>query len=75
MTVGPGARVSARLEIAHALLDSVDGGDDDEMSAAERAKLDAAIERGLAEAEAGKGIPAEQVFRALRAKRAARAAR
>ena len=60
-----------RLEIAHALLDSVDG--DDEMSPADRAQLDAAIARSIEELDAGKGIPIEQAIAELRAKRAARA--
>ena len=34
----------------------------------ERARLDAAIEQGLAEADRGEGIPAEEVIRQLRAR-------
>ncbi len=64
---------SVRLEIAHALLDSVNADDDDGMSEAEREKLDAAIERGIAQADAGQGIPIEQAIAKIRARRAARA--
>jgi len=64
-----------RLEIAHTLLKSVDEAVDHDMSDAERARLDAALERSLAQADAGQTVPADEVFRALRAKRAARAAR
>jgi len=63
---------SVRLEIAHTLLKSVDEAVDDDMSDAERGRLEAALERSLA---AGQTVPADEVFRALRAKRAARAAR
>ena len=66
---------SVRLEIAHTLLKSVDDAVDDAMSDEERARLEAALERSLAQADAGQTVPAEEVFRALRAKRAARAAR
>ena len=64
---------SVRREIAHALLDSVNADDDDGMSEAEREKLDAAIERGIAQADAGQGIPIEQAIAEIRARRAARA--
>jgi hypothetical protein len=64
---------SVRLEIAHALLESVDPADDDGMSDAEREKLHASIERSLAQSDAGQGIPVEQAIAALRARRAARA--
>jgi predicted transcriptional regulator len=65
---------AVRLEIAHTLLKSVDEAVDD-MSDGERARLEAALERSLAQADAGQTVPADEVFRALRAKRAARAAR
>ena len=61
-----------RLEIAHALLASVDA-DDDEMSDADREELYAAIDRSLAQADAGQGIPVEQAIAEIRARRAARA--
>lgn len=61
-----------RREIAHALLDSVEPDDDDGMTDAERAKLDAVIARSLEELDAGKGIPLEQAIAEIRAKRAAR---
>ena len=67
-----------RLEIAHALLDSVEGeddGDGDGMSDAERAKLHAALQRSIEQCERGETVPADEVFRELRAKRAARTAR
>jgi len=64
-----------RLEIAHALLKSVDEAANDDMSDEVRARLEAALERSLAQADAGQTVPAEEVFRALRAKRAARVAR
>lgn len=44
-----------RVEIAHALLASVD--DKDEISDAQRVKLHAAIERSLAEIDAGQTVP------------------
>ena len=66
---------AVRLEIAHTLLKSVDATVDDDMSDEERARLEAALERSLAQADAGQTVPANEVFRALRAKRAARAAR
>ncbi len=62
---------SVRLELAHALLDSVEA--EEEMSPAERAKLDAAIGRSIEELDAGKGIPIEQAIAEIRAKRAGRA--
>jgi hypothetical protein len=64
---------SVRLEIAHALLESVDTWLDHEMSDDERKRLDAALDRSIAQAEAGQGIPVEQVIAEIRAKRAARA--
>lgn len=64
-----------RLEIAHALLQSVDEGVVDDMGSEARSRLEAALERSLAQAEAGQTVPAAEVFRALRAKRAARTTR
>jgi predicted transcriptional regulator len=66
---------SVRLEIAHILLESVDAWVDREMSDAERKRLDAALDRSIAQADAGQTVPADEVFQALRARRAARAAR
>jgi predicted transcriptional regulator len=43
------------------------------MSDDERKRLDAALDRSIAQAEAGQGIPVEQVIAEIRAKRAARA--
>ena len=64
---------SVRLEIAHALLASVDPSDDDGISDADRATLHASIERSFEQSDAGQGIPVEQAIAELRAKRAARA--
>lgn len=65
-----------RLEIAQALLDSVESEDhDDGMSDAEHAKLHAALQRSIEQCGRGEIVPANEVFRELRAKRAARAAR
>jgi hypothetical protein len=64
---------SVRLEIAHTLLKSVDAWVDLEMSDDEREKLDAALDRSIAQADAGQGIPVEQAIAEIRAKRAARA--
>jgi hypothetical protein len=50
---------SVRLEIAHALLESVDEAVDDNMSNEDRARLEAALERSLAQAAAGQTVPAE----------------
>jgi len=66
---------SVRLEIAHILLESVDASVDHAMSDDERKRLDAALDRSIAQADAGQTVPADEVFRALRAKRAARATR
>ena len=63
---------SVRLEIAHALLASVDPSDDDGMSDAEREKLHASLERSIAQSDASQGIPVERAISELRAKRAAR---
>ncbi|HWO18604.1 MAG TPA: hypothetical protein VNO30_07500 [Kofleriaceae bacterium] len=53
---------SVRLEIAHTLLESV-----------ERKLLDAALDRSIAQVDAGQGIPVEQAIAEIRARRAARA--
>jgi hypothetical protein len=66
---------SVRLEIAHTLLESVDAAVDDDMSNEERARLEVALDRSLAQADAGQTVPADEVFRELRARRAARVAR
>ena len=62
----------ARLEIAHALLESVDAWVDHGMSDEERTTLDASIERSLAQSDAGQGVPIEQAIAAIRARRARR---
>ena len=64
---------SVRVEIAHTLLKSVDAWVDHEMSDDEREKLDAALDRSIAQGDAGQGIPVEQAIAEIRAKRAARA--
>lgn len=64
---------AVRLEIAHTLLESVDAWVDHGMSDEERKRLNTALDRSIAQAEAGQGIPVEQVIAELRAKRAARA--
>jgi hypothetical protein len=64
---------SVRLEIAHTLLESVDLRVDHEMSDDERKRLDAALDRSIAQADAGQGIPVEQAIAELRARRTARA--
>jgi hypothetical protein len=64
---------TVRLEIAHTLLESVDAWVDHGMSDDERKRLDAALDRSIAQAEAGQGIAVEQVIAEIRAKRAARA--
>ena len=51
---------SVRLEIAHTLLESVDAWVDHEMSNDERKKLDAALDRSIAQAYAGQGIPSSK---------------
>jgi hypothetical protein len=63
---------AARLEIAHALLESVDAWVDGGMSDDERKKLDASIERSIAQSDAGQGIPIEQAIAEIRARRSAR---
>jgi hypothetical protein len=62
-----------RVAIAHALLDSVE--EEDALGDAERAKLHAAIEKSLAEVEAGQTVPLAEVLTSLRLKRLSRAAR
>ena len=64
---------SVRLEIAHTLLESVDAWVNREMSDDERKRLDAALDRSIAQAAAGQGIPVEQAIAEVRARRAARA--
>ncbi len=64
---------SVRLEIAHALLESVDAWVVHDMSDDERKRLDAALDRSIAQANAGQGIPVEQAIAEIRARRAARA--
>ncbi|MBC7975014.1 MAG: hypothetical protein H7138_08520 [Myxococcales bacterium] len=64
---------SVRLEIAHTLLDSVDEAVDDGMSDDERARLNAALDLSIAQADAGQGIPVEQAIADIRARQAARA--
>ncbi len=57
-----------RLELAHTLLESVDGSNDG-MSESEREQLDAALERSIAQADAGQTVSFGEVMAALRAKR------
>jgi hypothetical protein len=64
---------SVRLEIAHTLLESVGPWMDREMSDDERERLNAALDRSIAQADAGQGIPVEQAIAEIRARRAARA--
>jgi len=64
---------SERLEIAHALLASVD--EKDEMSESERSKLHASIDRSLDEIDNGRTVPFDDVISALRAKRVSQATR
>ncbi|HEY0476281.1 MAG TPA: hypothetical protein VGD37_02090 [Kofleriaceae bacterium] len=66
---------SVRLEIAHTLLESVDARVDQDMSDDERKRLDAALDRSIAQADAGQTVPFDEVMAALRAKRTTRAAR
>lgn len=67
----------ARREIAHTLLDSVEGEAEGDVgsSAPERARLEAALERSIEQCKRGETVPADEVFRELRQKRAARASR
>jgi len=62
-----------RVELAHALLESVN--DNDEMSDADRARLHAAIEQSISEIESDQTVPLDEALASLRAKRAARASR
>ena len=64
---------SERVEIAHALLASVDA--EDGLTDADRARLHSAIDRSLDEIDRGQTIPFDDVISALRAKRASRATR
>jgi predicted transcriptional regulator len=66
---------SVRVEIAHTLLESVEIRVDQEMSDDERKRLDAALDRSIAQADAGQTVPFDEVMTALRAKRTTRAAR
>ena len=63
-------RESERVELAHALLSSVD--ECDELSAVDREKLDAAIDRSFAEIDAGLAIPFDRAMDSLRARRRGR---
>jgi hypothetical protein len=62
-----------RVELAHALLSSVEDADDG-MTAADREQLHAAIERSFDQIDAGLTVPFDDVIASLRAKRARRAA-
>jgi hypothetical protein len=64
---------TVRLEIAHTLLESIDAWVDHGMSDDERKRLDAALDRAIAQADGGQGILVEQVIAEIRARRAARA--
>jgi predicted transcriptional regulator len=64
---------SQRVEIAHALLDSVD--DHDGLSETEREKLHAAIERSLKQVAVGEAVPLDEALAWLRARRARQASR
>lgn len=64
---------SERVELAHALLSSVEDGDG--LSPAERERLHAAIAQSLVELDAGSTIPFNDVIASLRARRAQRARR
>ncbi len=67
---------SDRIEIAEALLDSVEFWlDEPDMDPAERRKLNAAINQSLRESDAGQTVPFDDVMASLRAKQALRAAR
>jgi hypothetical protein len=59
------------VELAHALLSSVD--DNDDLSVVDREKLHAALERSFAEIDAGLAVPFDNVIASLRARRARRA--
>ena len=60
-----------RIELAHALLDSVN--DNDEMSDADRARLHAAIDQSISEIEAGQTVPLDEALASLRRNRTTRA--
>jgi hypothetical protein len=60
-----------RVEIAHALLESID--ERDELPDVERERLHAAIETSIAQLDAGQGVSFDDVIASLRAKRLARA--
>lgn len=62
-----------RVELAHALLESVN--DNDDMGDADRARLHAAIEQSIVEIEAGQTVLLDEALASLRARRAARASR
>jgi len=62
-----------RLEIAYALLKSVDASTD--VDEVEREKLYAALERSIDQADRGETVSFDEVLSTLRAKRTARAAR
>ena len=64
---------SESVEIAHALLASVDEKGD--LSDADREKLHAAINRSIDEIDAGETVPFADVIASLRAKRVSRATR
>ncbi len=66
---------SVRLEIAHALLKSVEASSDDGMDDVEREKLYVALEHSIHQADRGEVVVFDEVMTALRAKRAGRAAR
>ena len=69
--LAPGER--ERVELAHALLDSVNN--NDAMSDADQARLHAAIEQSLTEIEGNQTIPLAEALASLRRKRAVRASR
>jgi len=60
-----------RREIAQALLESIDAAGDNQLSDSEHNKLEAAIDRAIAQSDAGQGIPIEQAIAEIRARRAA----
>jgi hypothetical protein len=63
---------SERVELAHALLSSVNDGD--ELSPSDREQLHAAIAQSLVEIEAGSTIPFDEAIASVRARRVRRAA-
>lgn len=64
---------SERVEIAHALMDSVD--DDDGLSDSEREKLHAALDHSLEQVRAGETVPFDEAMAWLRARRERRVSR